>query len=311
MDPYEATPEEQMAALAAAMRSKQQQPQAADFLQGWGNMGLQSGDRVLAPFGASQIQQAQQMDRGQGAMLMKLLGGRRGAEKSPEELDAMSARAEYERAKAANYGKARPSDPLREEALKLKIEKTKRDLARDPTMKGQSDDIYKWSGRIGPGIKDGLDSIGRMEAIAAEFGGIDKVPGVGLGEGMLPGQTLNPKADEFRRTGLAVISKYRNKMFGASLTPGEQAAFAEIANLGGSATAAQVTNAIALLKKGFTSDAQQSLAGAPEHAKGAIFKDIGIDLTKPPGAKGGSGLTSEQRKAEIEKLRAKMAEESK
>lgn len=60
MDPFELSPEEQRAALVAALRG-QQQPQAADFMRGWGNLGMQSGDRVLSGFGQSQVQQAGQI----------------------------------------------------------------------------------------------------------------------------------------------------------------------------------------------------------------------------------------------------------
>jgi hypothetical protein len=138
------------------------------------------------------------------------------------------------------------------------------------------DDRFKWSGRVPDGVKAGLDSLREMDVIAKEFGGIDKIPGLGLGEGAMAGAVLPPRAQEFRQTGSMVISKFRNKMFGASLTPGEKADFEKIANLGGTATVSQVANALRILKKGFTSDAQQGLAGAPEEAKASIYRDLGI-----------------------------------
>jgi hypothetical protein len=300
------TPEEiQQAARMRAAALRGEEPQAmpvdtreADALSGIGG--------ALAGLGGRSVRAMSQdmTDRGD---VLRQLAARWSAAKTPEELEAMTARAEYERAKAANLGKAPGMDPLRREDIELRIQERRQKLAAGGEgAKRQGDEVYKWSGRLPAGIKDGLDSIARMESIAAEFGGIDRVPGVGLGESLKPGQMLHPRADEFRRTGLAVISKYRNKMFGASLTPGEQAAFAEIANLGPRATAAQVANAMALLKKGFQSDAEQALAGSPEHVKDAIGKDIRF---RDPPKVGKSGLTPEQRRAEIERLRNKVAAE--
>ncbi len=61
----EATPEEQRAALIAALQAKmggQQAANPADVNQGWGNMNMRSGDRVLGALGQSQVQQAGQMN---------------------------------------------------------------------------------------------------------------------------------------------------------------------------------------------------------------------------------------------------------
>lgn len=77
----EPTPEERQAALIQALKMRMgggqqqqqpQQPQAADFYRGQGNLGLQSGDRVLGGFGQAQIQQAQQL--GQMAQQGKQFG---------------------------------------------------------------------------------------------------------------------------------------------------------------------------------------------------------------------------------------------
>ena len=108
----EGTPEEQRAALLQVLQSRmqKQQPQAADFYRGWGNMAQQSGDRVLGAFGQSQVQQAQQLGRGNGeaGLLSTLLRRKNAAQKSPEELDAIAARAAYEREKAAALKRGKP-----------------------------------------------------------------------------------------------------------------------------------------------------------------------------------------------------------
>jgi hypothetical protein len=113
------------------MGGQQQQPEAADMYRGWGNMNMRSGDRVLGALGQSQIGQAAQMDRGDGALLLKAMSGRRGGlAKTPEELDAITARAAYERAKTAGLGKTPTGDPLRTKNLELKNKKLERELTQ-------------------------------------------------------------------------------------------------------------------------------------------------------------------------------------
>lgn len=119
MDPFEPTPEEQQAALIEALRQRQQQPQAADFYRGWGNLMQQAGRGSTGDFGRSQVQQAQQMDRGDGSLLLKLMG-RGGTGKTREELDNLSATATLKRAKAAQLGK--PKDTSFKDATDLRKE---------------------------------------------------------------------------------------------------------------------------------------------------------------------------------------------
>jgi hypothetical protein len=64
----EPSPEERQAMIVQLLKAKmagqlqpQQGPSNADFSQGWGNMNMRSGDRVLSALGQSQIQQGQQM----------------------------------------------------------------------------------------------------------------------------------------------------------------------------------------------------------------------------------------------------------
>ena len=156
----------------------------------------------------------------------------------------------------------------------------------------------RWSGRVPKDTLSTLDGIRQMDTIADEFGGWDKVPGAGFGEGWLPGQTLAPRADEFRRIGLSIIAARRNHLFGASLTPGEKASFEKIADMGGKATTAQIRNAMTIIRKATEQGAHQALAGAPDEAKSAILGDLGIS------APGGELTPAEAAELEARRKRA-------
>lgn len=92
---------------------------------------LRGGGAMANRMAQAQLGQAEHMDaRGQQGMgLLSALARRKGAaQKTPEELDAMSARALLDRAKAGNYGREKTVDPDKAENLKLRNQKLKNQL---------------------------------------------------------------------------------------------------------------------------------------------------------------------------------------
>lgn len=127
------TPEEiQQQAQMRAMALRGQAPTAApmdfdtaeaDTLSGVGG--------ALAGLGGRSVQAMSQDMVHRGDVLRSMMARRRvGIAKTPEELEAISARAEYERAKAAGLGRAPTADPLKKKLLELKVKKGERELAQ-------------------------------------------------------------------------------------------------------------------------------------------------------------------------------------
>jgi hypothetical protein len=123
------TPEELAAAQVAALRRQR----IGSALQA-------TGDRVLAPMGASQLQNASAAEK-----LRAVLAGRRNShyQKTPEELAALTALAAEREARAAKMG--RPADPqaleiarLRAEGVRLRNETARRKLEHSETNEGKA-----------------------------------------------------------------------------------------------------------------------------------------------------------------------------
>lgn len=160
------------------------------------------------------------------------------------------------------------------------------DAEKAKAEQAAKDEIYKWNSRVeGKGIRKGMQAFASIDSIAQKYGGIEKIPGVGIGKGALPNAALPPDAQMFRQEGSSVISQYRNKLFGSSLSDNERDDFKRIANLGGDATVSEVANALKILRRGLIADAEESLAGAPEHVKEQIFRDLGVPYkARTPGS---------------------------
>lgn len=275
-----------------------------------GLLGLMTGDKTLDRVGQALLQGAEQ-DADRDALAGRV---RQPHVKTPEELDGIDALADYRRAMTENLGKPRQGkagDPLRDlKAKRLQLQNE----AAERKLKGEGGDTididaytYKYSGRVPKGSKKAWDSFKAMDSITQKYGGLEKIPGIGYGQGGVAMEALPPDAQKFKQTGLSIINAYRNKLFGASLTAGEEAAFAQVASLGGRATLSQVANAVEILRRGFLSDVEESQAGAPDEVKERIFGDLGMPFTPKKSKKGEESGMAPDRKARLEELRAKKA----
>jgi hypothetical protein len=92
---FDSTPEEEQAAMIQALQKRLGAggSPAADFGRAYGNLGMQSGDRVLGDFAQAQIGQANQLDQradqGRKFGLMQLIESQKEARRRKEQLSDM------------------------------------------------------------------------------------------------------------------------------------------------------------------------------------------------------------------------------
>lgn len=294
----EPTPEEQQAALVAALKARmgqaqQQQPQAADFYRGWGNMNMRSGDRVLGALGQAQIGQANTLGRDGGGLLAALAKRR---QRSEAEEELASANALLRRKQAENYGTATPAQELGLTKTRLQIE----ELQKKPGREGfkDSSDLRKEFLGSQP-VKD-------MQIVAGAYEGMKAASANPSAAGDLslifsymklldPGSTV--REGEFANAQNAggvdskIMAQYNNILNGQRLTPDQRADFM-----------GQAKNLFGAKKARFDPLAKQykGLAEKGGLDPSSVVIDLGLDQQEAP-------ALAPDRAARLEELRKKRA----
>lgn len=247
------------------------------------------------------------------------MGAPMGRQLSPAEEEARLARADFERAKTEDIRKGpKPQDPAKARNLQLRNEKLERDLGKADAggeAPVKESDVRSWSSQVPDGTRNIFSEVSKAKAIADEVGGLDKLAGVGLVGGKAPPQLLGAKDQKFRQHAAAAANAYRKIFAGAAVSEQEGAQLNKaIAMVESGKTANEVATGLMILE-GFADDGlEQALAGASPRIKARIVKDIKPSAKKAAPKAGnvvpakGSGLTAEQRRAEIEALRMELGE---
>lgn len=215
--------------------------------------------------------------RAQGEALLKREHWRAGlaAEGQKNEREKAEEEARFQRDTAIRREEAKLNRQAQIEAAGLAAGRSEAQRAADRAATASRDleeEVRQWSGKIPAGTKQSLDAVFKAEDIAAELGGIDKIAGVGLVEGILPKQALDSKANEFRRQTQAALIGFRKSQAGASLTPQEKTELDKaIESVGAGASVQDVALSLKLLHQLSTSSIDQALAGAPESVRGRIM----------------------------------------
>lgn len=281
------TPEDQVEAMRQAklrvLALRGEDPETmvrqADTLQGIGG--------ALAGLGGRPVQEMSKDLVGRGDTLRQLVGRNSRYEKTPEELDAMAARADYERAKAAGYGKPKPVDPLARRKLGLQIRKMENELSGGEEGPKEAD-VRGWSSQIPEGVKNIFTNSGKARAIAEEAGGFEALAGVGVFAGKIAPVLLPEKERDFRQYSAAAANAYRKIFAGAAVSPEEGAQINRaIAQVESGKTAREVATGLVILEQFATDAVDQGLAGASPDIKARIVPDI-MPKAKGKGVKSGN-----------------------
>lgn len=280
------TPEEiqqvaQMRAAALRGEDPQRMMRSANVLSGVGGalagLGGQSGAAMSKDL----------TTRGEGLRgdaLRALVG--RPREKTPEELEAMDALADYRRGLTENLGKTKAPDPLARKKLELQVKKMEQETggAGDGAPSFKESDVRSWSAQIPDGVKNIFGEVDRARAIADEVGGIDKLAGVGLIAGQLRPVLVPEKDRKFRQHAAAAANAYRKIFAGSAVSETESAQINRaIAQVESGKTAGEVATGLMVLEAFAQDSMDQGLAGASPGIKERIVNDI-----RPPKKKKGA-----------------------
>ncbi len=234
MDPFDATPEEKQAALLRALQMKmgqgqQQQPQAADFLRGQGNLGLMSGDKVLSNVAQAQLGQAQQLS-GQ-AQEAKRFGLTQAieAQKRATDQQFQGEQRDLDREVRKDEMRQRGLDrALQREMMGLATSDKRQEKAaetRAKDVKELSEDVDKF------GAPAFYQKAGEVSAIVNDPKYKDDLPGVGPVAGRLPDFMTSADGVNLRQAAGQMLAEYRKGITGSGMSEGEKQEYSQITGL--------------------------------------------------------------------------------
>ncbi|MDX2014197.1 MAG: hypothetical protein SFW67_28620 [Myxococcaceae bacterium] len=127
-------------------------------------------------------------------------------------------------------------------------------------------------------IVDSYNSIGRVKQMVQDIGGWGKTK-TGIAGGMLPAVFMDNNTRALRQELGGVVARFLQAGGGKSITKNEERVL--IGRIAADPTSANLRpedleRGLAIIERSLAGDLRQSLAGAPEAAKGALLGDMGI-----------------------------------
>lgn len=293
---FEATPEEEQMAMIQALQKRLGVggSPAADFNRAYGNLGVQSGDRVLGEFGAAQLGQANQLDQrsdqGRKFGLMQLIESQREARRRKEHLsDEHSQRAWQEKRDAINDANA--------------LEQA-RIMAGQKAQERNSDQTDKQIELLSKRT-EGAAALKSDLGTLIKYAGEDDIPGVGA-TGRLPGLLLSEDGVKVRQSMRGIVGNLIKQRSGTAASEKEIDRILEELGMSSGATDDQFRTGLSRLSQQTAEALQGVEAGArPEAVEEARRRGLTTSKDVPQYSPGG-GLDP-SKKARLEELRRKKA----